>query len=450
VRTYPGFDQVAVLARDLGGHKALVAYAVVRTGQPRIDYDDFARFASQRLPEYMVPSTLLFVDFMPMGPSGKLDREALARLEAHRPDMEEPYLPPRSEREEQLAGLMAEILGIDRIGVNDNFFMLGGQSLLAARLIAKVAATFPEEAARLEAGVNENALLARFFREPTVASLEKALASAGPLTNSEAHSQGGTGAQPLRCIQEGEAGILPFFLLHGVLEGEAFYAWNLARGVGPEIPFYTIAPHGAHGAPVPESIEEMAQEYFALIRETQPQGPYRLGGYCNGGYVALEIARRLQAEGERVDCLLIVAASVRNVRFRRMEEWVQRIGRLSGLSPRKRRALFLALRGRVLSLEEGRNPCKRSQEERPIEQRMLKFLRVVDAYVPQPYSGHARVLWGAEDEASLANSPYNGWERVLDPLDYRQVAGGHLFLEDHPELVVEHLADLLKASAPIA
>jgi amino acid adenylation domain-containing protein len=468
VREYPGLDQVAVLARDVGGHKSLVAYAVVREGV-RVDYDDFARFAGQRLPEYMVPSSLVFVDFMPIGPSGKLDREALTRLETRRPEIEEQFLEARSDRERQLAALMAEILGIDRIGVNDNFFMLGGQSLLATRYIAKVCSTFPHETEWLDAEFGENAVLARFFREPTVAALETALASASEPTGAARAS-----ASPLQCIQEGQPGHVPFFLLHGVLDGEAFYSWNLAQGIGTEVPLYTIAPHGAHGAPVPETIQEMAAEYLALIRTIQPKGPYRLGGYCNGGYVALEIARTLRAEGETVDALLIIAATARNVRFKRLYATVERFGRLTGLSASKRRQLFVRLRGRLVALEQGPNPrkqpaaalrniLKRHSEAKhhdearilarphPVEvnyQRILKFLRAIDAYVPQPYAGSARVLWGVEDSYSVADDPYNGWEQVLKPLDYRHVTGGHVFLEDHPELVVEHLVDLVKAPAP--
>ncbi len=75
--------------------------------------------------------------------------------------------------------------------------------------------------------------------------------------------------------------------------------------------------------------------------------------------------------------------------------------------------------------------------------RILKFLRAIDAYVPAPYDGKVRVLWGIDDPHAVSDDPHNGWNRVSTNLDYRRVPGGHVFLEDRPELVVEHIVDIV-------
>lgn len=469
VREHPAVDQIVVLARNVGEHKSLAAYAVARNNtDPALDYESFVRFAAQRLPEYMIPSTLVLLDTMPMGPSGKLDREALGRLERRRPELAETYLAPRNAVEEQLVAFMADALALDRVGVRDNFFALGGQSLLATRLIANVVAAYPQESDWLDAVQGDNALLAAFFADPRVENL------AGVIAGATSPLPGTTKIQSaLRMIQEGEPGNIPFFLLHGVLDGEAFYAWNLAQGIGREIPFYAIAPHGFDGSVVPESIDAMADEYLALVRQAQAHGPYRLGGYCNGGYVALEIARRLRAAGEEVDGLVVIAATARNTKFSEIHGFIESVGRLLGINEATRRNIFLRIRGRLVLLYQGdtwkqkpfaaiRRLFKRTisdddaaiasvlgrRSRRDVNyRRILGFLRAIDAYVPAPYDGPVRVLWGVDDPHAAPDDPYNGWNHVTENLDYRHIAGGHVFLEDRPELVVEHLIDIVKPNA---
>src|SRR5262249_20877000 len=98
----------------------------------------------------------------------------------------------------------------------------------------------------------------------------------------------------------------PFFFLHGDFNGGGFYWHRLARIVGPEQPFFALHPHGMDGGPVPLSIGAMVGQYLAMVRSLRPRGPYLLGGYCNGGLIAFEMARRLRAQGERVDLLFLV------------------------------------------------------------------------------------------------------------------------------------------------
>src|SRR5262249_13655998 len=115
-------------------------------------------------------------------------------------------------------------------------------------------------------------------------------------------------------IQKGGAE-QPFNFLHGDYAGSGYYCMRLARHLGPERPFYALPPCGVNRSPVPRTYGAMAPHYLQELRRRQPHGPYFLGGTCNGGLVASEMARKLLAEGERVDALILLGASVANLRF---------------------------------------------------------------------------------------------------------------------------------------
>jgi thioesterase domain-containing protein len=108
----------------------------------------------------------------------------------------------------------------------------------------------------------------------------------------------------------GAASRLPFFYFHGDYEGGGFYCLALAGHTGPDQPFYALAPPGHDGGPIPPDVPAIAEVQLAMLRGLQPAGPYRLGGFCNGGLVAFEIARRLVAAGEQVERLVLIAPVV--------------------------------------------------------------------------------------------------------------------------------------------
>jgi amino acid adenylation domain-containing protein/thioester reductase-like protein len=157
---HPDVSESAVIADGpAGDQRRLVAYVVPRAGtSPRPQ--QLRMFLDQRLPRYMLPSTFVSLSEMPHSSSEKLDRRALPRPEALRPDLSESYVGPVTETEKSLSEIMVDLLGIDRVGLHDNFFALGGHSLLATRLASRIRDTLGVEVPLMD-----------FFEQPTVAAL---------------------------------------------------------------------------------------------------------------------------------------------------------------------------------------------------------------------------------------------------------------------------------------
>ena len=170
LKEHPAVAQAVVIARDaerLQEQKRLVAY-IVPSLELRPTIRDLRRFVSQRVPEYMVPSAFVLLDALPLLPNGKINRRALpSHDEADRPELEEEFLPPRTPEEEMLAGIWADLLGVERIGVLDNFFELGGHSLLATRIASRIREVF-----------HVDLPLRRLFESPTIAALTASIETA--------------------------------------------------------------------------------------------------------------------------------------------------------------------------------------------------------------------------------------------------------------------------------
>jgi thioesterase domain-containing protein len=184
-----------------------------------------------------------------------------------------------------LVEMMGEVLGVERVGIADDFFSLGGDSLLAAELVARIRRVYGRPHFPLSALV----------WAPTVEGLAHELEAATP------------GApRPLVIPLQPDGTRTPLFFVHA-LDGEIVRYASLARTLDRDRPFYAVRARGADGDEVPHaSLDAMVSDYVAAIREIQPHGPYILGGVCLGGTLAVEMAKRLQAGEEEVALLVLV------------------------------------------------------------------------------------------------------------------------------------------------
>ncbi len=285
---HPSVRDVVVLAReDSPGDHRLVAYLVPNPSeQPATRV--LRTFLQQKLPDYMVPSVFVVVDALPLTPNGKVDRKALPLPTRKNSAIEWQYVAPRNPLEKQLAGIWEKTLGIRPIGVTDNIFDLGVNSMTAAHLFA-----------RIEKTLGRNLPPAPLFQAPTIEELARLLAdrtTSASLTSLVSIQSRGHGI-PLFCVHGGAGTIL---LFHG-----------LARRLAPHRPVYGLQAQGLHGKHPPiATVEEMAAHYISEIVTVQPHGPYLLAGWCFGGIVAFEMAQQLRRAGEEVAMLAALNAPI--------------------------------------------------------------------------------------------------------------------------------------------
>jgi acyl carrier protein len=146
LRDHPAVDEaVAIVREDTPGDARLAAYCIAKKTAPAPSTSDLFRHLRERLPEHMLPHAFVWLESLPLLPGGKIDRAALPAPDGARPDLERPYIAPRTPVEEVLAQIVAEVLKLDRVGVHDNFFELGGHSLLATQIVARLREAFDLE-----------------------------------------------------------------------------------------------------------------------------------------------------------------------------------------------------------------------------------------------------------------------------------------------------------------
>ncbi|MEU4999086.1 alpha/beta fold hydrolase, partial [Streptomyces sp. NPDC021622] len=272
---------VAVVREDRPGDKRLIGYVVTDAGRS-VSAERVRDAVAAALPDYMVPAAVVVLDEIPLTVNGKVDRKALPA-----PDFTAAGegRAPATPQEEILCGIFAEVLGLPQVGVDDGFFELGGDSLLATRLVSRVRAV-------LGVDVSIRAL----FEAPTVAELAAGLGGAS--TPRDALGV----LLPLR--KSGSRA--PLFCVHPGI-GLSWCYTPLLRSMPSGYPLYGIQARGFVGpAELPRTVREMAKDYVQEIRSVQETGPYHLLGWSLGGIVAHEVAVQLQESGEEVETLVLL------------------------------------------------------------------------------------------------------------------------------------------------
>ncbi|WP_256789098.1 non-ribosomal peptide synthetase [Frankia sp. AvcI1] len=242
-------------------------------------------YLRQRLPDYMVPAAVVPLSELPLTPSGKLDRRALpldhTTTVGHRE--------PRNSHEEKLCALFCELLGLERVGIDDDFFVLGGHSLLATRLSARIRRHFEVDMP-----------LRTVIQYPTVAELA-ALVLIGGIPDDHADSL----AVVLPLNRDPGTGKPPVWFFHG--GGGLGWAYFTFAPYLRDRRAYALQSRGSNGTDeVAGSVEEMVEDYLSQIRAIQPEGPYHLVGWSYGGPLAHAVAEALDRRGCEVGLVAIL------------------------------------------------------------------------------------------------------------------------------------------------
>ena len=277
--------EAAVVARRNGNGVIFLAAYIVAENNTCVDTGVLRMFLVGRLPSYMIPAHFMVIEAMPLTPNGKLNRKALPAIEETRSDNH--YVEPVTLVQKKLASLWQQILRVERIGLHDNFFDLGGGSLNAAEMVAHFPALFKMELP-----------LGTLFEAPTIADL-------AILVESLSSENSGTlgVVLPLRKVNKNRQHSL--FCVHPV-SGISLGFSGLLRHLDPGIPVYGLQARGLLGGPLPKSIEDMAADYLTQIRRIQPEGPYRLIGRSLGGVIAHAIVYQMSAQGLEVELLAMI------------------------------------------------------------------------------------------------------------------------------------------------
>ncbi|WP_327367119.1 non-ribosomal peptide synthetase [Streptomyces sp. NBC_01217] len=286
LRSHPAIRQAAVLARgDVPGELQLVAYIVPGTPAGPPPVSELRGWLSRTLPAYMVPAAFVTLAELPLTDNGKLDRARLPAPTADRPARKTAER-PSTPHERQVADVWAEILHRDDIGLHDNFFDLGGNSLAAMRMVA-----------RIEQAGGRAIRPASVFQAPTVEQLAALLSE---------EDKGATGsASPLVTLCGSGAGA-PVFLVHPLGGNILCYA-GLGDELGPDRPVHGLVARGLSHDEVPrERVEAMAAAYLAALPKAATDRHFLLAGWSMGGVVALEMARQfLQSTGRPLPVVMM-------------------------------------------------------------------------------------------------------------------------------------------------
>ncbi len=265
----------------------------------RLDQGGLHDFLSMKLPAYMVPARYTALEALPLTPTGKVDRKALASGRSSRAAAQRNHVEPRTRFEKTLAAIWADVLGLERVGVTDDFFELGGDSLLLTKLLTKMREAFGDELDW------EELTLRNLFEAPTVTGIAATVERI--MEDREARAANGSTDSPLVLMQSG-GGKTPFFLISDG-RGRLFVYNSLRKHFAPDRPLYGLQVHDIAAYIAAEArIETLAEEYIAAIRTVQPQGPYLLGGFCMGGIIAYEMAQQLREAGQEVALVTLISS----------------------------------------------------------------------------------------------------------------------------------------------
>ena len=436
---HPAVKAAAVIARQVqASEKSLMAYVVPKEGQA-LTAQGLQTFLRQNLPPYMIPARFMFVASLPLTPNGKVDRQALPASETVELASHSKFIVPRDGVESKLLEIWQKVLGNQPISVADNFFDLGGHSLLATKLLVRIEKTFEQKLS-----------LAALFQAPTIEQLAAVLRNESPMARSLVTPIQPEGSRP------------PFFCIGA---GPLFR--SLALRLGPEQPFLGLGLGKAEvqELPTPFRLEDIAASLIKKMRLLQPEGPYPLGGWCMDGVVAYEMARQLQALGERVP--LVVLFDAENPASLKEYSKFDLFKVRSYLLAQKWRFFFTNLLG--LRLKEAAayvQVCVTSSLRllrlkiwevnykfhlrvgRRIEGSLLNNYRIlfnaVRNYRPKPYSGRV-VIFRCESrpEGRFRDDRY-GWSGLaVGGLELHFVPGNHVDMFREPN--VEIMANTLRA-----
>jgi amino acid adenylation domain-containing protein len=422
-----------VLRDDTPVGKAIVSYVVPRSPNG-FTSSELRSYIKKKLPTHMVPGYFVILDALPISPNGKLERRLLPAPSSASAQSDGVADRNRTPTEELVLGAMSDLLALQQIRSNDNFFDLGGHSLMALQLIN-----------RLEKLFNSKIAVGVLFQCPTAAELAAHINATKSCAEVDALQAAGH-PRSLVAIKPGGTKKPLFFIPGGNGAEEEFLVYaKLARYLDAERPFYGLKNRASiPGAKAHRTVEAMAADYLAEVKELQSHGPYFLAGECRGGVVAYEMARQLEAMGEQVALVALLDCRAPNLahflgqrlkwgRTRAIQIW-NAFGKSPATSPATSPDLKSAL-------------SDRWQEAVPNRERdaiWISYQKTLLSYRPRPYTGKVVLFLsdqcrGMKFEATWKNLVRGGLQTIAVPGDH------HTYIRAHAGTIANRISDLLES-----
>jgi acyl-CoA synthetase (AMP-forming)/AMP-acid ligase II/thioesterase domain-containing protein len=429
-----------------------IAAAVVLRAGAATSEQELRQFAGTRLASFKVPRRIVFVEKIPRTATGKPQRGVLADMLGHLTAATGDVISrPPGIIEARLMEIWRRVLGVDQIGVDDDFFTLGGDSLAVAVMLSDVEKSLRDGGEELEC--------AEFFDHPTIATLARILGESSERTEADSESASPGDARMLVLRRNGSN--TPIFCFPASAL-DPYYFRSVAKSLGDEQPFYVVR----HAAPVRDGrllpLEELARISVAAIQRARPRGPYILGGHCFGGVIAFEAAQQLIAQGEQVETLVLfdapapghpkihtglkryflqaqdlLAALARGERPITTESLLKQVCGLGHILTRR----FTGRASRALTAV-GSDVMLVNREPKELQG------MVMWEYAPRDFQAPIVHIFAADEPVStkLLKDPRLGWSRVARAgLQERALRGNHnsLFLEANAGALAAELTNLV-------
>jgi amino acid adenylation domain-containing protein len=401
---HPAVREVVTVAQEYkAGDKRLIAYIVPQSGRSPTN-KELRNFLSGKLPDYMMPSSFVLLERFPLTPNNKINISALPKPDKNNLNLDEEFIEANNDIERRLTSIWEKIFKIQPIGIKDDFFSLGGNSLLALSLVAEITKAF-----------NQNFSPAILFETPTIEKLATLLAQINDSAYSSVVKIKTSGSKP------------PLF----IIANDSFLYKYMVRYLDDEQPVYIIQE------PL-ENAQEMAVRCLKQICFIQPEGPYHLLGHSYEGLVAYEIAQKLSSTNQKVDFLGLIDTPTPEV-----EKSLEKRSRLDRINRRLKKIYSLSLNEKIEFIKD-RLQYRINEAFTPIIPLIDRF---TGEYLPQFYRGKLTIFAANFELYALENSKF-GWDNfVTGEIEICRVPGTHrsmLLNKKNAELIAKKIHTYLQ------
>jgi len=417
-------NNVTIVREDIPGDKKLVAYIIKEDEE--VDIVDLRQFLKTKIPDYMVPSAFVFIDQFPLTPNGKIDRKVLPTPVDAAPQQTKNYIAPQTETEKKLAAIWSDVLKIKQIGIDEDFFEIGGHSMVAVTLMVKI-----------EKQLGVRLPLAILFDNSTIQDMAL-------LIDQKSEQVNWGSLVPIRS----KGSKRPLYLVHGAGLNLLLYT-TIVANLDPDQPVFGLQAKGLDGEDEPlYTIEEIAAYYNEEIFKVDKSGSYSLAGFSMGGQLAYEMARQLLEAGNKVSFLGVFDTVSENVSDRHIpffKRYRLRIIRIFCQirwviitflkKPMDEKFAFAKLKWKSLKQKftgddytlkhEGASLGKQSELPKYLHKVHQANDLALNKYILPPYPGKLTLFRAMHQTFYIADPVKYGWAEYVKEMEILDIPGEH-------------------------